>query len=231
MLLEQCTPTGLAIRNFRERWRQAAGKNMAVVEALFIFCTDNEWMAQPGEAAKAIKTKPADTERVPFSDEDLPRMFSLASMSTTRVRSGGRVRFITAYTRLGGKLPIYKWAQEELRDFLQFPSIHGVGIDVCTFHSKRLLPFGQCHIRMTRTGKKIFTCIPEWVQERIRERAKVHRPLIFGTHVRNDTNIITELWRPKLNRRWKLCGQWALKANSASVPRYLCAPARSLKSA
>jgi integrase len=35
--------------------------------------------------------------------------------------------------------------------------------------------------------------------------------LIFGAHQTDDVNVITDLWRRKLNRLWKLCGPWEVK--------------------
>jgi integrase len=33
-------------------------------------------------------------------------------------------------------------------------------------------------------------------------------PYIFGEHSTTDMNVITDLWRRKLNKLWELCGPW-----------------------
>jgi integrase len=76
------------------------------------------------------------------------------------------------------------------------------------FHSSRLLHSGECHIRTTKNGKKVYTWIPEWLQKRIRIRATDQGPLIFGEYRTTDINVITDLWRRKLNKLWALCGPW-----------------------
>ena len=46
------------------------------------------------------------------------------------------------------------------------------------------------------------------MQERIRARACEHGPLIFGEHQTKDMNVVTDVWRRKLNKLWALCGPW-----------------------
>ncbi len=49
------------------------------------------------------------------------------------------------------------------------------------------------------------------LQDRIRARAKIHGDYIFGTHTTKDLDVITEGWRRKLHKVWKLCGPWKVK--------------------
>jgi hypothetical protein len=44
--------------------------------------------------------------------------------------------------------------------------------DVCTFRSDRLLNTGECHIRTTKTGRKVYTWLPEWLRDRIQARVE-----------------------------------------------------------
>ncbi len=53
--------------------------------------------------------------------------------------------------------------------------------------------------------------IPGWLQDRVRMRAQMLGPLIFGSHSTTDINVITDIWRRKLNRLWSLCGDWKQK--------------------
>ena len=106
----------------------------------------------------------------------------------------------------------YVWTGEDLADFISVSVYTGLRIsDVAMFHIDRLLKNGECHVRTTKTGRKVYTWIPEWLQERIRARVPKYGPLIFGAHETTDINVITDLWRRRLNRLWDLCGPWKSK--------------------
>jgi integrase len=75
----------------------------------------------------------------------------------------------------------YKWDGQDLADFISVSVYTGLRIsDVCTFRVDRLKLTGECHIRTTKNGRKVYTWVPEWLQQRIRARAKEDGPLIFG---------------------------------------------------
>ena len=50
--------------------------------------------------------------------------------------------------------------------------------------------------------------IPPWLLQRLQARAAKFGALIFGEHETEDLNVMTDLWRRKLNRLWLLCGPW-----------------------
>jgi integrase len=97
---------------------------------------------------------------------------------------------------------------EDLCDFIAVALWTGLRIsDVATFHIDRLLPSGKVRLRPLKTGHKwVEILIPGWLENRIRERARIHGPLIFGKHETDDLDTITDQWRRKLIRLWKLCG-------------------------
>jgi integrase len=106
----------------------------------------------------------------------------------------------------------YIWTGEDLADFISVSVYTGLRIsDVAMFHIDRLLKNGECHVRTTKTGRKVYTWISEWLQERIRARVAKYGPLIFGAHETTDLNVITDLWRRRLNRLWDLCEPWKSK--------------------
>ncbi len=83
--------------------------------------------------------------------------------------------------------------------------------DVSTFHISRLLDTGECHIRTTKNGNKVYTWVPIWLQERIRARVDRFGPFIFGEHTTKNLDVITDVWRRELVRLWELCGPWTEK--------------------
>jgi integrase len=83
--------------------------------------------------------------------------------------------------------------------------------DVALFHIGRIQPTGEIRVRTTKAGTHVYTWVQQWLRDRIRARAKVHGEYIFGAHVTKDLDVITDLWRRKLNKVWDLCGPWKVK--------------------
>jgi integrase/recombinase XerD len=196
VLLDQWQP--MDIRDLRSSWsvsQSTSLKYMEIVKAFFRFCHDNKWIEEnPAKAIRPVKSK-ADrpNERVPFSDAELTRMYD-------------------ACHNLYPKGRMYTTTGQDLADFIAVSVYTGLRIsDVSTFHIDRLKENGECHVRTTKTARKVFTWIPVWLQERIRDRVKTSGPLIFGAHQTEDINVITDLWRRKLNRLWSLCGPWSVR--------------------
>jgi integrase len=214
MLIEQWTP--IDVREFRASWAVSpltASKNMTVVKSFFEFGLVNEWISRnPARLVKDVRTQADTRERIPFSDEELKRMFEACDTKygKTPIKWSRKTHHHDAQGETVNYR--YRWSGQDLADFISVSLYTGLRIsDVCTFHSDRLLKSGECHIRTTKNGRKVYTWIPEWLQERIRARAGVHGPLIFGTHGTKDMNVVTDVWRRKLKRLWALCGPWPEK--------------------
>ncbi len=79
VLVEQWTP--MDVRELRTSWAVAANtssKYMEIVKSFFDFCVANRWITEnPAKLVKAVKGKSADNEkeRIPFTDEEIKRMF------------------------------------------------------------------------------------------------------------------------------------------------------------
>lgn len=213
VLLEQWTP--IDVREFRSSWGVApntASKHLTIVKSFFEFAVANEWIVRsPAKLVKDLRGKSADNEkeRVPFTDEELKRMFEACDTQygKTPIRWSRDVHHRPAVGEIANYK--YRWTGQDLADFMYISMYTGLRIsDVATFHTERLLESGECHIRTTKTGRKVYTWVPEWLQQRISARAAKHGPLIFGAHETEDMNVITDIWRRKLNRLWDLCGPW-----------------------
>jgi hypothetical protein len=59
------------------------------------------------------------------------------------------------------------------------------------FHIDRMQTTGEIRLRTTKAGTHVYTWVPQWLQDRIRARAKVHGDLIFGVHETKDLDVIT----------------------------------------
>lgn len=178
MLIDQLRP--IDVREFRLSWTVSpltASKQLGYLKAFFEYALINEWIDRnPARLVKLPRGQAAqyrNKERLPFSDEELSRMFEAC-----RTRYGKEANYR------------YSWTGEDLEDFISVSVYTGLRIsDVCTFHIDRLLPTGECHVRTTKNGRKVFTWVPEWLQERMRERARRYGPLIFGSHETRDMNV------------------------------------------
>jgi integrase len=208
ILIEQWGPED--VREFRKSWTVtketgtesvAPGtktKNMANLKAFFEFCLVNEWINRnPARLLKKSRnrkdTEKESEEKIPFSDEEVTRMFEACETKY------GKNKYATRYRTTG----------RDLADFISISVYTGLRIsDVATFNVNRVLENGDCHIRTTKRGKKVYTWIPTWLLERIRERARQFGPLIFGSHDTENMDTITDQWRRKLKRLWELCGPW-----------------------
>lgn len=209
------------VREFRQSWSVSpvtGGKNMSIVKAFFEFALSNEWITRnPARLVKnprpRIGDDPRIKERSPFSDEELKRMFETCETQYGKqpIRWSRKIHHRPAQP--GDTVNYrYKWDGQDLADFISVSVYTGLRIsDVCTFQIDRLRPTGECHIRTTKNGRQVYTWIPEWLQDRIRSRARKHGSLIFGEHSTKDMNVVTDVWRRKLKRLWDLCGPWSEK--------------------
>jgi len=196
----------------------ATNKNMSNLKAFFEFAVSNEWIARnPARLLKnprgRASSDPRQEERSPFSDEELKRMFEASETQYGKrsIRWSRKTHQRPAEMGLTANYK-YRWTGQDLADFISISVYTGLRIsDVSTFRIDRLQANGECHIRTTKNGRRVYTWIPDWLQERIRARAERFGPLIFGQHSTRDMNVITDVWRRKLKRLWELCGPWPEK--------------------
>jgi len=77
VLIEQWSP--LDVREFRASWKVSpitASKNLTLIKSFFEFAVSNEWIARnPARLVKEARGQAVTKERIPFSDDELKRMF------------------------------------------------------------------------------------------------------------------------------------------------------------
>ena len=198
VMIDQWEPTD--VREFRTSWAinpQTGARRMSMLKPFFEYCVANEWITRnPARAVKNPRGRDASEKRaeqkLPFTDDELKRMY----------------RACPKY----GTGPRHKWTGEDLADFISLSIYTGLRIsDVALFHIDRMQRSGEIRVRTTKAGTHVYTWVPQWLQDRIRAREKVHGPFIFGEHTTKDLDVITDLWRRKLNKVWELCGPWKEK--------------------
>jgi integrase len=128
-------------------------------------------------------------QKLPFTDDELKRMYDACPKY--------------------GNTPMHKWTGDDVADFISLSIYTGLRIsDVALFQIDRMNSSGEIRVRTTKAGTHVYTWVPEWLQDRIRARAEIHGEFIFGSHKTKDLDAITEGWRRKLQKVWKLCGVW-----------------------
>jgi integrase len=205
------------VRAFRDTWKVSvptANRDMSVVRAFFDFCQSNEWLDRnPSKLVKNPKGKASadgsGEQKLPFTDDELRRMYDVAETKYGKmeikwdrsVHAKPAAGLVNSYR--------YSWTGKDLADFIAVSVYSGLRIsDVATFEASRLRPSGEIWIRTTKGGTDVCTWVPDWLQAIIRRRSLEVGPLIFGEHLTKDLNVITDIWRRKLKRLWRLCGKW-----------------------
>jgi integrase len=185
------------VREFRTSWAinpRTGARRMAMLKPFFEYCVSNSWIKQnPAKSVKNPKGREmeAAVQRLPFSDDELKKMYD-------------------ACPKYGGEK--FKWTGQDIADFISLSIYTGLRIsDVALFHIDRMNRNGEIRLRTTKAGTHVYTWVPQWLQERIRTRAKTHGDLIFGSHATKDLDVITEGWRRRLQKVWSLCGHWKVE--------------------
>jgi integrase len=190
------------VREFRAWWGgspRTMKTNMALTKSFFELALENKWVkTNPArfriKRNRAQREADAPQEKYPYTDAELSRMIAACRQLYFPKQPNGR----------------YQWTGQDLEDFIWISVYTGLRIsDVVTFHISRLAGDGDVHVRATKNGSWIDTWIPEWLEARIRERAKKFGPYIFGERKTKDPSVLTHPWRVRLTKLWKLCGPWA----------------------
>ncbi len=197
-MIDEWEPTD--VREFRTSWAinpQTGARRMSMLKPFFEYCLSNEWITRnPARLVKNPRGRDAGEKRaeqkLPFTDDEIKRMYEACPKYGTSDR--------------------FKWTGEDLADFISLSIYTGLRIsDVALFHIDRMHESGEIRVRTTKAGTHVYTWVPQWLQDRIRERASVHGPFIFGAHTTKDLDVITDVWRRKLNKVWDLSGPWKVK--------------------
>lgn len=207
VMLHQWGPVD--VREFRSTWtvsHRTANQDMTTIRAFFEFAVANEWIDRnPGRLVKNPKGRSGADRRyeqkLPFNDDELKRMYEVAEKSF----ESGTVKWLRTKQQPDDDYH-FRLTGQDLADFISVSVYTGLRIsDVSMFHIDRLNENGEVRLRTTKTDTAVFTWVPLWLQQVIRRRSLQVGPHIFGEPATTDLNKITETWRGKLKRLWRMC--------------------------
>ena len=209
------------VREFGETWKVSLSthqKLLGNVKAFFEFCLSNQWVTRNPARYKVIKNratqeKSGNRQALAFSDLEVTKMFEAC-------HEYGKKELRIWPKKKGGKQieAISEWRDynrrytgEDLMDFIALSAWTGLRIsDVVLFHIERLSPNGMCKVRAMKNGAWVSTKLPDWLANRIRDRAKKFGPVVFGPHESNRIDTLTNKWRNHLKEVWEQCGPWPI---------------------
>ena len=183
---------------------RAKGKALGTLRNFFRFCAKRKWITLDPTDPESVGPVSSDLKppkganqvanKVPFTDEELERIIRACDAIGTIAWQSG--------TEHG------TWSGEDAKDFIWTAIYTGLRIsDVALFHMKRLKG-NDVFLRAKKNGGDVFTYIPDWLRDRLLDRAKLHgvRPFVGKGSDRLET--VTDLWRRKVNKVFELAGHF-----------------------
>jgi integrase len=197
VMLDQLTSTDMDA--FYQAWNdgvRSKGKKLERLQGFFKFCVKRKMITEnPAEDLEPPVGAGSAANKTPFTDAEMQRMYAACQKL-------GRVEWKNG-SHAGG------WSGDDVETFILLEYYTGLRIsDASTFDMERLKG-NDCFLRMHKTGKPVFTWLPDEVVNRLQAVAKVYssRPFLTpGGSTRMET--VADVWRRKLNKVWELCGAW-----------------------
>jgi integrase len=198
VMLDQFTAGDIDV--FYSSWKlgaRAKSNALGRLRSFFRFCMNREWLVKnpvTSDLKPPLGAKRAANKN-PFTDDELQRIIHACDRLKPISWSNG-------FQKLG------IWTGEDTKDFIWVLVYTGLRIsDVGLFHMSRLRG-NEVFLRAKKNGGDVFTWIPDWLRDRLLERAQKHgeRPFTVGVSDRLET--VTDLWRRKINQVFDLAGKF-----------------------
>lgn len=187
---------------FYAGWKDAKKGKAKKLERLRGFgrlCLKRKWLSE--NIAEDLKAQPKASElnaKSPFEDEELEPIYAACDKILPQLNPGSGYR---------------TWDGQDAKDFINLSIYTGLRIsDICLFDVSKRLEGNDVYLRMHKTGKRLYTWIPDWLAARLRARAVILGPLIFRCGVTGNAKQLCDIWRNKrLKRVFKLAGPFEEK--------------------
>jgi integrase len=173
---------------------RAKAKRLGTLRSFFRFCMNREWL-EKNPVSRDLKP-PLGANRVankiPFTDQELERIIAACDAL-------GAVQ----WTNEDGE---GAWTGEDAKDFMWTLTYTGLRIsDVALFDIKRLHG-NEVFLRAKKNGGDVFAYIPDWLRDRLTERAERQGRMLFAVGRSRRLETVTNTWRRRLDRVFKLAG-------------------------
>jgi len=197
LLLDQFTSND--IDTFYGSWKLGArskGKKLGTLRAFFRFCVNRKWLQENPVSADIKPPKGANrvANKAPYTDKDLQRIIDACDKL-------GTVSWTNGYETSA-------WTGDDVKDFIWVMVYTGLRIsDVGLFNMTRLNG-NEVFLRAKKNGGDVFAYIPNWLSERLNDRARRHGilPFVIGRSDRLET--VTDIWRRKIGKVFRLAGKF-----------------------
>ena len=193
VMLDQFTPADIDVFYARLALGvRAKGKRLGTIRAFFRFCMNREWLVKSPVTSDLKPPLGANraTNKVPFTDEELHEIMRACDRLEPTSWSNGWYKGV--------------WTGEDAKDFIWVLVYTGLRIsDVALFNIDRLRG-NEIFLRAKKNGGDVFMWVPDWLRDRLLQRAKIcgSRPFLLGNSDRVET--VTDGWRRKLNKVFEL---------------------------
>jgi integrase len=178
---------------------KSKAKKLERLKGFVRFCLKRKWLAENiAEDLVAPPNASVPNSKAPFDDQELERIYAACAAIGPPTGPG----------------PGYRtWGGDDVRDFVDLSIYTGLRIsDVATFDISRRLQGNDVFLRMHKTGKPLYTWIPDWLVDRLRTRERIHGPEIFLCGETGNAKQLTDIWRNKrLKAVFKLAGPFEEK--------------------
>ncbi|MGH9403679.1 MAG: tyrosine-type recombinase/integrase [Terriglobia bacterium] len=175
---------------------RAKAKRLGTIRSFFRFCLNRKWLSEnpvssdlrPPQGASRVANK------IPFTDGELDRIVAacdaLGAVNWTNEQGQGA------------------WTGEDAKDSVWTLTYTGLRIsDVALFDMKRLHG-NEVFLRAKKNGGDVFAYIPDWLRDRLIERAETYGSMLFAAGESRRLETVTNTWRRRLDRVFKLAGSF-----------------------
>ena len=206
VMLDQFTSADIDV--FYGSWKlgaRAKGKALGTLRSFFRFCAKRKWIPVDPTDPKSVGPVSSDLKppiganrianKAPFTDEELQRIIDACDRLGTVKWSNGLEQE-------------QSYSGEDLKDFIWLMTYTGLRISDAGLFNMNRLKGNEVFLRAKKNGGEVFAFIPDWLRDRLNERAKRFgsRPFIVGQSDRLET--VTDTWRRKLGKVFELAGEF-----------------------
>lgn len=181
---------------FYSTWKdkpRAAGKKLERFRRLVRYWMKKKWITHDlglFDIEKPIgANEPADQN--PFTDDEMHWLYEACR----------ELEPVTWKNHYGSGA----WDGDDVQDFILLSVYTGLRIsDVALFDVKERMQGNNIFIRAKKNNRRLFTWVPDWVRDRMLDRQAKYGPKIFMMSESTRLDTVTDLWRRKLKKIYKL---------------------------